>query len=576
MGLTSSLHLGNSALTAAQLAIQVAGNNLANAATPGYSRQTASLVPLRNDISGRISVGTGVRITDVRRQVDDALQARLWSGMSYEAAASQEFGVLAQIESLLGELGENDLSSELSAFFNSWSERANLNQSSAVVVQQGQRLADFVQRLRSGLVDQRQQMDRQLGIQTSRANGLLSQVAELNRTISDAEASGGRANALRDQRDQVLSELAQYMDVTAIEQNNGAVDVLVGSTPIVLGGTSRGIELRRTSQGNTTAVTVNVIEDGQRLSIRSGHIGAGLAGRDGAITNTISKLDTFASQLIYQVNRIHSLGTNAAGHTSLTGSLSVAAGDRGMSLNNPANGTFAGLPFRATSGAIEIQVTSPSGALQTVRIDIDLDGRDATGALGFDGDTSLDDIRAALDGVSGISATIGADGRLRIDAQAGYSYSFTDDTSGVLAVLGVNSYFTGSTAADIAVNAALMSNPSLLSVGKIVDGVFIENAAALEMAGLQDLSLDALGGVSLSGSWIETVQELGVKTDAARTRADASMVVRQSLEAQRAAVSGVSIDEESINLLTFQRQYQGAARFISVVDELTQTLIALV
>src|ERR1051326_1912668 len=135
MSLTSAFEIGNSALTASQLAIQIAGNKMANAATPGYARQIAYLAPMRSDTVGRISIGTGVRITDVRRQVDAALQARLASGISAEGAAAKQHEILSQVESALGELGDNDLSSELSKFFNSWSERANLLQSSAVVVQ---------------------------------------------------------------------------------------------------------------------------------------------------------------------------------------------------------------------------------------------------------------------------------------------------------------------------------------------------------------------------------------------------------------------------------------------------------
>jgi flagellar hook-associated protein 1 len=576
MGLTSSLHLGNSALTAAQMAIQVAGNNLANAATPGYSRQIASLSPLRSDTVGRISVGTGVRVADVRRQIDEALQARLWGGMSQHAAAAREHDVMSQIESILGELGENDLSSELSSFFNAWSERANLSQSSAVVVQQGQRLADFIKRLRADLADQRTQMDRQLGIQVNQANGLLTQIAELNRTISDAEAGGGRANTLRDQRDHILGQLSELMDVTPVEQPGGAMDILIGSTPVVLGGLSRGVELRRETRGDSVEVSINVVQDGQKVRVQSGSIGAGLAARDGAITDAIAKLDTLAAQVIFQVNRVHSLSTNASRLTSSTGSLLMSPADRSLALNDPRHGALAGLPFRAVSGGFDIQVTSPNGSTQTVRINIDLDGRDAAGAPGFGDDTTLDDIRSALDAIDGINASIAPDGRLQISASAGHSYAFTEDTSGVLAVLGVNGYFTGSSASDIAVRADLKANPALLGVGKIVNGTFVENAAALDISGLQDQAIAELGGLSLKGSWIETVQDIGVRTASSKTRADASEIVRANLEAQRASVSGVSIDEESVNLLTFQRQYQGAARFISVVDELTQILISLV
>jgi flagellar hook-associated protein 1 len=576
MGLSSSLQIGNSALTASSLALQVAGNNLANAATPGYSRQIAYLTPARTDSNGRISIGTGVRISDVRRQFDHALQARLNTGVSQEAAAGQQHRILAQIESALGELGDNDLSSQLSKFFGSWSERANLSQSSAVVVQQGQALSDFVRRLRSDLSDQREQIDRQLSVQVDLADGLLSQVADLNRAISDAEAGGGRANALRDQRDTVITELSQYMDLSAIEQPNGSVDILIGSTPVVLGGDSRGIELRRRTEGNSLSVSVNVKQDGQQLGIRSGQIGSMLADRDTQVRGIIGTIDRLTSQLIFEVNKLHSTGTNASGLSTTTGSLSIAAPDRTLALNDPSSGTFAGLPYQAVSGGFTIQVKAPGGATQSVRVDIDLDGRTAGGAAGFGDDTSPEDIRAALDAVPGISATIDGEGRLKVDADPGFSFSFSEDSSGALAVMGVNSFFTGTDGSDIGVRQALHDNPSLLTTGRIINGTFVENGTALAIADVQNQALSGLGGQTLKRSWTDSVQQLGVRTDAAGSASQAASVVRQSLEAQRASVSGVSIDEESINLMTFQRQYQGAARFISIVDEMTQTLIALI
>jgi flagellar hook-associated protein 1 FlgK len=578
MGLTSALYLGNTALTAAQLAIQVTGNNLANAATPGYSRQVVSLVPMRADGTGRIMVGTGVRVSDVRRQIDEALQTRLYGGISQEADAAQRHGILAQIEATLGELGDNDLSDQLTSFFNSWSERANGTQSSTVVVQQGQQLADFVRHLRSTLGDQRDQIDRQIGVQTSAANGILSQIADLNGAIADAEstAGGAQASTLRDQRDALVGQLSQFMDISTVPQPGGGVNILVGSTPVVIGNQSRGIELRRETRDGRPQVSVNLSADGQRLDIRSGSLGALLANRQGAVDETIDTLDTLAGQLIFEVNKIHATATNAAGLTTASGQLVFGAPDQSRALNDPANTVMAGLPFRPVSGGFEVRVTGPDGSTQTVRIDVDLDGRDAAGAPGFADDTSLEDIRAALDGISGLSATIGPDGKLKIDADAGYNFSFPSDSSGVLGALGVNAYFTGSTAGDIAVRPDLLSTPTLLQTGRYVNGAFVENQAALDLAALQDTSLAALGGASIKGSWIDTVQDLGVRTAGAGAQSQAASTVRQSLEAQRAGISGVSVDEEYVNLITYQRQYQGAAKYISVVDQMTQTLIALV
>jgi flagellar hook-associated protein 1 len=584
VSLSASLQVGASALTASQLAIQVTGHNLANAATAGFTRQTAYLTPSRNNNTGGLAVGTGVRVAEVRRQIDEALQSRLYSGISGEAAMGQRHQLLSQVESALGELGEHDLSSELSRFFNAWSERANLSQSSAVVVQQGQRLAEFLTRVRSDLGDQRQQIDRQLAIQVQRADGLLSRIAELNRAVSSAEGTGSQAATLRDQRGIALAELSQLMEVTTIEQPGGAVDVLVGSTPVVLGGRSRGLELRMEGRGNTVRAMVSMAEDGQQLAVRSGQIGATLGAREGMLTDTIARLDDLTSNLIFEINRIHSTSSNAppaGGFRSLTGSLAMPAGDRNLALNDPANTTMAGLPvaMRPTSGGFSVVVRAADGTIQTVRIPVDLDARTASGAPGHADDTSLANLAQALDAVPGLSARVTPGGQLRIDAAPGMTYSFADDSSGVLAALGINSYFTGRDASDIAVRAELRNSPNLLSVGRMVSGppaAFVENGGALEMAAAQDRALGTLDGRSLRDFWLDTVQRVGVETDTARAQGEAASIVRESLEAQRAAISGVSIDEESVNLLTFQRQYQGAARFISVVDELTQVLLRMV
>jgi flagellar hook-associated protein 1 FlgK len=99
--------------------------------------------------------------------------------------------------------------------------------------------------------------------------------------------------------------------------------------------------------------------------------------------------------------------------------------------------------------------------------------------------------------------------------------------------------------------------------------------AALSIAALHTKPNDFFGGQSISAAWRDAAQQVGADAQAASSRANAASLVRQNLEAQRAAISGVSVDEESINLLNYQRQYQGAARFITVVDEMTQTLLGI-
>lgn len=578
MSLSAALQIGRSALTASQLGLQVTGNNMANAATPGYSRQVAYLEPIRgvgSGVSG--SVGRGVGVSDIRRQVDQALEARLRGGLADEAKSSQQYQTLSQLESILGELGDNDISSELSSFFNAWSERANQTQSSSVVIQQGDRLAQHIRRVREDFVNQRALMDRQLGALSDSADSLLNSISDLNQAISDAEVGGTEASALRDQRDSYLSELGKLIDINVVELPGGMTDVLVGSTPIILNGQSRGLELKRETNGTETRVSISIRANGQELPVTSGQIGALLEDRDTAVDATLDSLDDLAANLIFEINKVHSTGSNLKGFTSSTGELSLAAADRTRALNDPANTTLAGLPFAARNGGFEIQVKQlSSNTTRTVRIDVNLDGITTAGAQGFGDDTSPEDIRAALAAIPGLSATFTPEGKLDIRAQAGFEFSFANDTSGALAVLGVNSYFSGTGAGTIAVRQELAADPSRLAVGRTVNGTFVENGSAMEIVGLQARTIDNLGGRTFQAAWGDTSTSVGSRTAAAGTAADAAGMVRAGLEAQRAAVSGVSIDEESLNLLSYQRQYQGAARLISVTDQMFQTLIQLV
>ncbi len=580
MGLSSSLQIGRSALTASQVALQVTGNNFANASTPGYSRQIISLAPYIDGRQGGFFVGRGVGVSGINRQVDQALQARLWSGTSAEQFAATASNTLSQVESTLNELTDNDLSSGFQSFFDAWSALANSpdqDGARSLVVQQGRTLASQMRSLRSDLTTMKRQIDGQLGASVQQADNLLTQIADLNSAIVQAEGGSGQANDLRDQRDSLVGQLSQLMDVSVVEQPSGAMDVLVGSTPVVLAGSSRGIELHRETVDGEVQLSVTVKNDTTQLTIGSGSIGSLLDQRGSTIDSTIDRLDSVASQLIFQVNRVHSAGYSKTPLTTLAGTQRVPSGDVSRSLNDPGNSTFAGLPFHATNGGFLVTVTNQTtGASQTVRIDVDLDGLDATGSPGYTNDSSVQSIAAAIDAVGNVSASVNPDGTIKIDADSGYSFSFSEDSSGALAVLGLNTFFTGTNATDIGVRDALYNQPGLLATGMTVAGEPDDNAASRGILALRDQANDQLGGQSLMGSWIDAAQNVGANAASAANRADATRLVRENLDAQRQALSGVSIDEESINLLNYQRQYQGAARFISVVDEMTQELLALV
>lgn len=578
MSLTAAMLIGRSALTASQLGIQVAGNNIANVGTPGYSRQVASFLPVGDGgTSAGSQSGRGVSVRDVRRQIDAALQNRMWNGAADEAASAQQHQTLGSLEATLGELTDNDFSARLQGFFNIWSERANLSKSSSVVVQQAGQITDYLRKMQKDLGGIQSQIDAQLASGVERADQLLATIANLNVRISNSEGGQGLANSLRDQRDQVIGELSRLVDVTAVEQNDGAMNILIGSTPVVLAGHSRGVRFDRTEINGALQVSVKAKDNSEFLDIQSGQVGALLSGRGTTVEQTGAALNEIASRLIFEVNKLHSTGTNKDGLAAATGSLSFASADRARALNDVYNTATSSLPFQAKSGGFYITVKQAgTNTAQTVRINVDLDGIDNTGAAGFSNDTSAEEIRAALGAIPGISASFDAEGKLQVSAQNGFSFSFSDDSSGALALLGVNSFFTGTDATNIAVRSDLVTDPNKLQVGRMVNGTFIENGTALELSKLQNQTLSELNGRTIGSMWADTVQGVGVAASAAKTASAAATSVRESLDAQRASLSGVSIDEESLNLLNFQRQYQAGARLIDISNQLLTSLMQIV
>lgn len=570
MSLSATINIARSALSTSQLGLQVSSMNMANAANPQYTRQIAMLQAIKGRVSDPYQIGQGVAVTQVRRQIDEALQRRLWAGNSAEFSSAQQYNVLSQLETILNEGTDFDMSSQLSSFFNTWTEATTLLNSQPTIVDQGQALATFIQNMRSDLFTQREQLEDQIDAQVLRADAILDEIAGINRVITEREIGEAEASGLRDARDALVTELSQLIDVSVFETNTGAYDIYSGSTPIIQGARNRGIEITRVTENGQLSVRVELQADSTPLPVTGGSIGGLLASRDGVIDETLEKLDTLTAQLIFQVNRMHSTGVNEDWLTSSSATLQIPLADQTLALNDPNNSTLADLPFSADNGGFLIHVRTKDGASTTRRIDVDLDGIDNTGAPGFADDTSAEDIRAAIDAIGGLTATFDPSGRLVIDADPGYSFAFAEDTSGALATLGVNSFFTGDGADNIAVREGLE-----VMLGRLEGDQFVANGTAKLIGQVADDALDDLSGLSITKFWAEQAQDIATQTSSALNKTQADTLIRESLDAQRAGISGVSVDEESINLLTYQRQYQGAAQVITTAQEMFDTLLAL-
>jgi flagellar hook-associated protein 1 len=565
MSLIGALNIGKSALAVTQAAIQTTGNNISNAGNADYTRQVSNLTPGKDQqIQQGIFLGTGVNLASVQRQIDEALEGRIRGSISDDQAAGATQQWLGRVESLFNELSDQDLSTQLSTFFNSWSNLANKPQDIGlrqIVIQNGSSLAEQFQGLRAQLGSLQSDVDDRVEALVSNADSLAQQIANLNGQIVQAEGGGaGQANGLRDQRDAVLKKLSELMDVKTVPQDNGVLNVYVGSEPLVLGDTNRGVGFRtETVSGHLETAVIFKSTNGQ-INISSGQLGALGQVRD-SIDSVIDQTDALAGNIIFELNRLHSSGQGLEGFGSASASNLVD--DVAVSLNSPDSG----LKFAAETGSFVVHVKSKiSGLTTSTLVQVDLDGRNGN-------DTTLQDLQASIDGIANISASISG-GRLSIQSDSSdVEFTFSQDSSSVLAALGINGFFTGRNASDIAVNTVIAAEPSLLVAAK--NGERGDNQTALDIAGLESEALSSLGGASMKQTYETMVNGVAIGAAAAKTNADAASTIRQTLEAQRESLSGVSLDEEAVNLITQQRAFQAAARLITTVNEMMNTLLEL-
>jgi len=430
-----------------------------------------------------------------------------------------------------------------------------------VVIQNGASLASYFQNLRTQLGNLQSDVNSRVTGLASDADSLATQVAALNGQIVLAEAgSGGVANGLRDARDATIKKLSELMDIKTVQQPNGVTNVYVGSEPLVMNADNRGISTKQEVINGKVSINLVFKRDGGLINVSGGQLG-GLQTVRTEIGSVVDQIDGLANNLIFEVNKLHASGQGMKGFSSVTGLNPVD--DATVALNDPASG----LKFTPANGSFVVHVKDKTTGLETsTLIQVDLDGLNGN-------DTTLNSLSASLAAVSGVQTSISG-GKLTIGAASNnLELSFSQDSSGALAALGVNSFFTGSDAMDIGVNASLQAEPGLLAAAK--NGEPADNQTALAISQLESTALTGLNGQSLKDSYQSMITQVAVASANAKTNADAATSVHQTLDAQREALSGVSLDEEAINLIRQQRAFQGAARLVSAIDELMKTLLAM-
>ena len=567
-GITAILDTASRSLLAQQLGVEVTGQNIANADTPGYCRQRVDYVAAAPVPSAYGPLGTGVKVQGIDQAFDPFITAQLNDKSSQLSDYQQRASTLEQVAAYFNETQDGGINDIMSQFFSAWQDLSD-NPSGAgerqALVSRAQNLTDAFNSRADQLVQQRLNLLQQIGPTVSDINKHSANIAQLTQEITVTEGNGQAANDLRDQRQQEISQLSQLIGVKSYTCGDGTLSVvLANGLPLVQGVLSFSLTSQVDASDNVNLTWQGPGGTSETIptdSLNGGKLAALIQTRDEDIPQYQQDLDQLAKSIIVAVNNQHSQGV-------------------GLNLFSQTEGTYQvsdPTPSLATALPLGDQITNGS-----LTISVDRNGTHlGSGTIAIDPSLSLNDVVQSInnDAVLGSYLTASVDNnQLKIVANAATdTFGIAGDDSHVLTALGVNTFFTGDKAYTFGVNASVLDDPSLVAAGQIdASGSHPvgDNSNALALAGLENATVGP-NGLTFSADYQDMVTNLGLDAQNADDQTTFYQGLVNQLSQMRDSVSGVSLDEEMTNLVKYQRAYQAAARLVSTADTMYQTLIDL-
>lgn len=628
--MSSMLNNGLTGIRAAQAALSTASNNVANAATEGYSRQRVNLVQNPSSpAAGGIVIGAGVSVSGIERIFDVFLVDSL-NNVNMAEGRAAILNTLSQ--RLDGFLGNPDIAigDAIQSFFDQ-AETLNRDATSPVARQQliaeGESLVQRFKQVDTQLSALGKEVDLRLSETINVVNRLAGSIAELNSRI--ASSTGTAPNDLLDQREVLLNQLGVEIDFTVVRQESGAVNVLVGSgQPLVLDGRSFKLAILANEFNSSRAElayndgsTVQLISD----KVKGGKVAGLLEFRNDALDGVRNQLGQLALGLAEAFNAQHRQGMDLNGNlgTAFFGQITPLAT---ASANNTGTSTITTI-ISDPSAVVTRDILMRYDGASWQFFDADTGGLLSPTGTG----TGVDPF--VIDGLS-ITTTAGAVAGDKILVQptatalARFSLQINDPAKIAAAgpVSAERSLANLSDSTIVPAGIADISNPNLLQTVAIVfddattyrifdnvgtdltgplaytDGGDItfngwttqvkgtpetgdtfsvtatsgnsgDNRNAIALTRVADLGFFSGGQISLFNVSANIVSSVGSLAARSSQEVAIQSVLRAQIRLDIESVSGVNLDEEAINLLRFQEAYLAASRVISIANSLFQTLL---
>src|SRR5882757_5503091 len=311
-GLFGSLSTALSALLVSQQSLQTSSNNVANANTPGFSRQRPVLKPGDPVVLGNLSIGTGVVLQKTESIRDPILELRINQETHNQGQLDAALGALQQIQ--VGFSGTNSgIGEAITKFFDSLQQLSinptDLSLRQAVLTAAGNLATNFNTQSHN-LQAQRANLDVNVVQTVSQINTLTTQIAALNKQVANLENVHEDAGIFVDQRTEAIRQLSALVDVSVIQTESGIALTTSNGTPLVAGQQSFQLTSLFSSCGNHQIFAGTVDITGL---LPSGKLGGLLNTRDGTIPTLLGNLDQLAAGLATALNTAHRAGFDLNG-----------------------------------------------------------------------------------------------------------------------------------------------------------------------------------------------------------------------------------------------------------------------
>jgi flagellar hook-associated protein FlgK len=309
--MADSLLVGLTALLAHQRTLEVTSHNIANATTPGYSRQSVELsTPVPESIRPG-QLGRGVEVKTIQRIYDSLLTARLRQSQGDGGRLQEKIGTLEAVESIFNEPGENGIAATVNRIYAAFEDLSNNPESNAMrsaAVESLNTFATLFNETGSRLYGLREDISRDLSIDAHEINTISAEIASLNQTIRTQTLSGNNPNDLLDRRDLLLNRLGALLDVTVrINPADNTALVELGGRLLVSQGNSAAVEAGNSGTGNLALI---YSDNGLAANATGGKVGAKIDLYNNILPATIDAFEALATGIMREFNQAHATGTS--------------------------------------------------------------------------------------------------------------------------------------------------------------------------------------------------------------------------------------------------------------------------